>query len=263
MKINDQMGPLKFIIAGYEHSGTTMLSEIFRQVPHLDSGFECGFLLTRKPQDFIGFEPFYGHLSSGWGLSEVALNQICDSADWGVAYQRLLDHSTKVADDTTSLFDKTPRYLQKIDTILDTYENLKSIILVRDFRSLIYSTFKRSNQEIEEWMEHSYPKSVRFMNKYIDAHQRLIASPNGTRSYLLRYEDLCLNTRTACEGVFEFLGMECSDSYLEFPDPKFSNVYGTGVDKQYVFQFHDAFDDSIQERIRKDFDRRKDWFFDS
>ena len=40
---------LRFIICGPEHSGTTLISDIFRQVPGLDSGFEVGVLLADTP----------------------------------------------------------------------------------------------------------------------------------------------------------------------------------------------------------------------
>lgn len=28
------------VICGLEHTGTTLISELFRQIPHIDSGFE-------------------------------------------------------------------------------------------------------------------------------------------------------------------------------------------------------------------------------
>ena len=49
---------LAFVICGVEHSGTTLISEIFRQVPMLDSGFETGVLLSETPSQFLQEMPF-------------------------------------------------------------------------------------------------------------------------------------------------------------------------------------------------------------
>jgi hypothetical protein len=46
---------LAVIMAGFEHSGTTMASELLRQHPVLDNGFEGGMLLKASPREFIGF----------------------------------------------------------------------------------------------------------------------------------------------------------------------------------------------------------------
>ena len=40
---NTTMQPkLSFLICGLEHSGTTMASDLFREHPLVESGFECG-----------------------------------------------------------------------------------------------------------------------------------------------------------------------------------------------------------------------------
>ncbi len=45
--------PLFALVCGFEKSGTTLLNEILRRHPGVDSGFECGFLLGQSPRDFL------------------------------------------------------------------------------------------------------------------------------------------------------------------------------------------------------------------
>ncbi|TVS07098.1 MAG: hypothetical protein EA413_01985, partial [Cyanobium sp. PLM2.Bin73] len=61
---------IDFIICGLEHSGTTLGSDLFRQVPGCDSGFECGVLLCTTPRDFAGNQPFYQNMLAGWKITE-------------------------------------------------------------------------------------------------------------------------------------------------------------------------------------------------
>ena len=46
--------PLVGIITGLEHSGTTVLSWLLKNVNGIFSGFECGFLLGSSPAEFEG-----------------------------------------------------------------------------------------------------------------------------------------------------------------------------------------------------------------
>ncbi len=83
----------KFVIGGVEHSGTTLLSDIFRQVPGLDSGFEVGVLLCNTPKEFRTFKPFIDQMPAGWGLTEEDLDYICDTDSFQDFYERLYEKS--------------------------------------------------------------------------------------------------------------------------------------------------------------------------
>jgi hypothetical protein len=45
--------PLAAIVCGFPNGGTTLISEILRTHPELDSGFEGGFLLSEQPSKFL------------------------------------------------------------------------------------------------------------------------------------------------------------------------------------------------------------------
>ena len=80
---------LKFEICGIEHSGTTQVSDVFRQVEAVESGFECGVLLGDSPKVFSSVQPFYRNMLDGWQISADTLEGICDTDSFSAFYQRL------------------------------------------------------------------------------------------------------------------------------------------------------------------------------
>ena len=70
MKVINNNNPLFALVCGFEHSGTTLVSEILRQHPQLDSGFEGGFLLNNEAKEFFHEDKaeeqqFYINMKSG------------------------------------------------------------------------------------------------------------------------------------------------------------------------------------------------------
>ncbi|MEI2422495.1 hypothetical protein V6O07_19615, partial [Arthrospira platensis SPKY2] len=83
MKVLDCNKPLAALVCGFERGGTTLISEIIRQHPLLDSGFECGFLLGKDPAEFTSIQPYCNMLKAGWGVNDSDLNNyICESETW-------------------------------------------------------------------------------------------------------------------------------------------------------------------------------------
>src|SRR5688572_28260285 len=79
--------PLIALVCGFEKSGTTLLNEILRRHPDLDSGFEGGFLLGASPRDFRNFQPYYAYFRQTWELSRADMLYICDTDSWGECYR--------------------------------------------------------------------------------------------------------------------------------------------------------------------------------
>ncbi len=117
---------LKFVICGLEHSGTTLLSDIFRQVPGLDSGFEVGVLLCDSPRQFPRRQPFYKHMRPGWKISPEDLQRCCAVDTVGEFYAELHRRSGVLKEGTIDIFDKTPRYFWDIPRY---YEKVRVLLL--------------------------------------------------------------------------------------------------------------------------------------
>src|SRR5271163_4649484 len=110
---------LRFVICGREHSGTTLLSDLFRQVPGIDAGFEVGVLLRPSPKEFEGFDPFFTNMLGGWKLTTEELAEACHAENFDGFYARVKALSKVLRPGTTDIFDKTPRYLSRLDDCMN------------------------------------------------------------------------------------------------------------------------------------------------
>ena len=72
----NDFSPLAFIVCGFEKSGTTLLNEIFRRHPGLDSGHEVGALLGVSPRTFKAHQPYYNFCMQTWRLQASELEHI-------------------------------------------------------------------------------------------------------------------------------------------------------------------------------------------
>ncbi|NEP37811.1 MAG: sulfotransferase [Okeania sp. SIO2H7] len=155
---------LKFAICGLEHSGTTLLSDIFRQVPELDAGFEVGVLLGKSPKEFPNVQPFYKNMLSGWEITEEHLAAICNTNSFPEFYAGLEKKSKVLKPTAKNIFDKTPRYFARIFECYNKIE-VPFIATYKDPRSLVFSDFKRTGKgkEFVVWYEEYKKPKLRYL----------------------------------------------------------------------------------------------------
>ncbi len=154
----------KFVICGVEHSGTTLLSDLFRQVHGLDSGFEVGVLLCDSPKEFRHFEPFITNMKSGWGITDEQLDYICDVETFVEFYVRLKEASS-IIDKNSEIFDKTPRYFHSLSKCIQKVE-CNFIATYKDPRSIVYSDFKRVKvKNFYKWYEQYKLAKLRYLSR--------------------------------------------------------------------------------------------------
>jgi tetratricopeptide (TPR) repeat protein len=265
MKIGINNKPLTAIVCGFEHSGTTLISEILRQHPRLDSGFEGGFLLNNEAKDFLGFEPFYTNLKGGWGVSDEDLEYICSGEYWREVYHRLRERSSVIKNKTTWLFDKTPRYMQKLTHVLKQVPRVPCIVVYKDFRALMWSSFKRNGKQkgltLEEWHEKIFPSSCNHILACARGWGQAIENGFGERILLVQYEKLCLNRVEESRKIFEFLELDFEESYLSFQEPRYEHVYGSEISTQYLTEYKENLPDYICQEILKVTEEYKDWLW--
>ena len=77
---------LGVIVTGFEHSGTTVLSQLVMSAPRHFGGFECGLLLACTPREFANVEPFHSWLPGQWKLAAGALELIEGARNFADAY---------------------------------------------------------------------------------------------------------------------------------------------------------------------------------
>lgn len=249
-----------FLICGIEHCGTTLLSDFFRQTPNFDSGFEVGVLLSETPRQFRSLEPFITNLRSGWGLKNEDLDEICDTDNFEDFYVRLWERSTVVDKEKHKLFDKTPRYLVKLDQVSQKGQ-YPILICYKDPRSIVASDFMRSKQpDFELWYQDYMPKKVRYMTQLY--HNYILATEGKIpMCHSVALENLCLDTRNTLEGIFAFIGEPFDLSYLTLKGLRYGHTKSPYIASNIPFEYLHQLSSNQIIRIYDDFSRFSLWFY--
>jgi hypothetical protein len=228
--------PLVAIVCGYEKSGTTLLNEILRQHPKLDSGFECGFLLGDSPRAFPGIQPYHSFFRQKWQLDREDMSYICAADDWAECYRRARERSPVIADKETLLFDKTPIYMLHLSDVMTRVPNIPCVVNVRDPRALMLSW--------ANWSGHREDPESCIRDNFEDYCERYLSYAEGyaaamekypQRILLNQFERLCLDPTSALTDIFNFMGFDFDEAYLSFTSDHF--VYGNTVSQKYLYPY--------------------------
>jgi len=253
---------LKFIICGLEHSGTTLISDLFREHPDCDSGFECGVLLARTPREFPGLSPFYENMKQGWGLEEKLLFQACQTDKHLDFYKMIFEHSSVLKPKKAStIFDKTPRYIIKAKEICRA-TGIPMITAIKDPRAIAASDFIRSGfsiKDILKWYDDWKPKKIPYMRKAYDGYSHAWQS---SQCIVIRLEDLCLETKRTFESMFAHVGIKHSIHFLHLKNKRYHNTRGNGIAPTQAFSFSEVLPAKVQSAIMHDFKEFDRWFYD-
>lgn len=256
---------LKFVICGVEHSGTTLVSDIFRQVAGVDSGFECGVLLGESPRHFSDIQPFFNNMKGGWQISDEVLATVCNTSDFGSFYQHLYQNSGIFNIQTQYLFDKTPRYFTHLFECQQKI-NVPFIATYKDPRSLVFSDFKRTGKQRDfyDWYE-SYkgPKlgylSRIYKQNYLVWKHRI--HQNAAKVLCVSLEDICLNTRESVETMFSHVDFEFDVKYLLMKNLRYGHTRAPQISSRMPFEYLESLNKDQIATIEKDFSILEDWFY--
>ena len=259
--INNMTPSLAFLICGLEHSGTTMVSDLFREHPDVDSGFECGVLLCSKPSDFLTYEPFCNHMIVGWGIDQSDFESACSAPTFEEFYSELFRFSSLIKEKSArNIFDKTPRYITDLGRVQQR-SNRPIIAVVKDPRSLALSDFKRSKysvDQIDQWYEGWVePKKAYMRSAYLGYQYAW----QDDHCFVVRLEDICFDARNTVTAIYDFVGLEFKSEFLSLRGKRFQNTSGSSISVGACMQFLDSLPISIQERICNDFSEFDRWFF--
>jgi len=249
---------LKAVVCGMEHSGTTLLSDLLRQTGDMESGFECGVLMTASPREFPQLRPFYGFMKEGWGISEEALAACCETDSFGEFYDRLAAASD-VVPPGMNLFDKTPRYVAELPAVME-HTDAPILVIHKDPRASVYSDYKRAGgKEFNAWFdEYSKPKR-RYMSRCYQGYLAGKAAPERVHS--LSLEDLCFASRATCERLFAHIGQPFEIGYLLLENLRYKNTRAKFVSADIVLEYRKGLTAENLKRIETEFSEFEDWYY--
>jgi hypothetical protein len=237
-----------------------MVSELFRQIPGVDAGFEIGVLMCASPRDFPALQPYAEHMLWGWGIDRATLERCCDTDDFVAFYAALQQHASVLRPGTRMIFDKTPRYSANLAACMGRL-NVPFILVYKDPRSTVYSDFKGSGAPaFQPWFETYYADKLGYMRLHYDAYQRCRAGDR--RVCLVRLEDLCLNTRATCERMFAHVGATFIPAYANMTTIRYANTRNGSVCAGVPFEHVTGLNASACRMIKDVFAEFSDWFYD-
>jgi hypothetical protein len=252
--------PLVAIVCGFEKSGTTVVNEILRRHPRLDSGHEVGVLLASSPRAFPAIQPYFAFFRKTWKLTPEQAGHCCDTDDWAQFYSRARAASAVIADKSALLFDKTPRYMRELSAVMARVPQLPCVVNVRDPRAVMHSwaCWSGFSDAPAAWLEQNFDTN---RDRYLE-YARGYAEAARTGRYRLllnRFETMCTEPERALRDVFEFLGFEFSPAYLNFSSEHF--VYGNTVTRRHLFPYREDFPDALCQRILDATAEFSDWHY--
>lgn len=202
--------PVRVVITGIEHSGTTILSILVKQHPGLNSGFECGFLLADRPQGFKDIHPWYECLQrpvskNHWGISEEHMECICSSKSWDEAYLKLMKYSPVFDQELSQqVCDKTPRYMRYLDKVLDKLPDFVPCVVIEKDIENLWRSHKKRNSRIEDFCQ-NYKLYTHGLQRALKLHAK--------RIHRVKYEALCVDTHNQLNEIFSFLRLPFKPEY--------------------------------------------------
>lgn len=248
---------LKFVICGIEHSGTTLVSDLFRQAPGIDAGFEVGVLLADRPAEFREMQPFSKNMKAGWGITETDMDYICSAVDFPEFYRRLGQASTAI-ERHSELFDKTPRYLAQLDLCLQKVP-VQFIATFKDPRSIVFSDFNRSGtDDFDTWYSGYRSKKIGYMQTL---YEKYLTHRDNPRVAFVSLEALTVNTEATVRRLFDHVGIPFQIHYLLLKNLRYRNTKSNFIDMRIPFAYLESFDETRCKRIVKDFSEFEYWFY--
>ena len=252
---------ISFVICGVEHSGTTLVSDLFRQCPAVDAGFEVGVLLGSSPRRFPKIRPYARTILDGWDITPKEFDFCCDAESFADFYDRLQKSSRALKASTTRTFDKTPRYLAYLDSCLKKVP-VPFVLMYKDPRAIVFSDFKRSGQKnFDAWFEGYAAVKLGYLRQlYANYRGRAARSKRVLRVSL---EHLCLNPRTASERIFSHCGETFSLEYLLFKNTSYlGDRAASSISPRMPFEYMVGLTSLQTSMVLRFFSELDEWFYD-
>lgn len=214
--------PVRVIITGIEHSGTTLLSKLVNQASCLSSGFECGFLLADSPRQFENIHPWYEWMQEPvtvqqWGVSGLHMESICSSKTWDEAYGKLIKYSP-VFDHNAfqQVCDKTPRYMTCLDKVLAKLPDFVPCIVIEKDIKRLWLSHKNRGADLDQFFAH--------VEQYRDGLGRALKR-HGKRIHVVKYDALCGDLHNQLKRIFTIIDLPYKDEYASSRQGDIQNYY--------------------------------------
>ena len=202
-----EMAPGPIIIFGAPMSGTTYLREIVNKHPDVHITYETRVFqwmfrcLTKVSADDFAL---YTHKDKFLELAVPHLKELVH------------DFFRSIGQNVKYWGDKNPFYggnKECLEFILSTYPETKFIHIYRDGRDVVTSLTRKKSGAGKPWAD--FEKAHELWSKFV-TNGNSFAVENKENCLGVKYEQLVADDELAARKIFEFLGIDFSNSVLEF-----------------------------------------------
>ncbi|MGF1456712.1 MAG: sulfotransferase [Alphaproteobacteria bacterium] len=247
-----------FVICGVEHSGTTLISDLFRQSPHFDAGFEVGVLLCPSPRTFPTLQPFADNLLAGWGISEEDRAYCCDTDRYEAFYDRLKCKSSILKSPDVRIFDKTPRYFEQLGPCLDKVP-VPFVASYKDPRAIVGSDFKRcGTSDFFGWFDEYCEAKLAYLMDIYHQHQD---QQDNDRVLFVALEHLAFAPQDTVRTLFDHVGADFETDYMVMKNLRYDNTRANIITPEIVMEYRDTLGPDHIRAVEDAFSALKDWFY--
>ena len=239
------------IIASQPRSGSTLLQALLSNNDKVGTVSEPWLLLP-----FLGYtkknlhNAVYNSNLAAKGIHQFKSKIGIENFDSALSNFLLSQYDKIRNQNETYVLDKTPRYYEILDEIIEYFPNCKIIILKRHPFSVLKSIIKT-------WHANDLDKLLEFKRDILNApfllHQFELKHTNNPNVKILKYEDLVENPKMYLKSLYDWLDIAFEESSLEYSsNKKYIGKLGdpTGVSQSDVpnKQSIDSWDDLILDK---------------
>jgi hypothetical protein len=225
-----------FFILGNPRSGTSLLRRILDEHPSVSIPPESNFLIGLYPQyrdytltnkdkeklleDLFRFPKFGDLKVDRYALeTQVFDRSIVYFEDVYMAIQRQYALQRGKVDNGSIFFfgEKNRFWRDKAEWISSCFPDAIVLHIIRDPRDIAVSYAQLNRQQLDV---PDYPKleenPIMIINEWILNNNRIKEMQKNHRYFMVRYEDLILNTRNTINKLLDILGLDIDDSIFEY-----------------------------------------------
>ena len=131
------VSPVVGIVTGVQHTGSTVMAWLIKNLPEAFSGFECGFLVGESPAAFEGsywaqrmeHPTNFMHM---WNVSAAGMRRLYDAPCFVDMYERLLEVDGYLrAMPAARVLDKTPEYVHRLPAVLKRAPGVPCVVMTK------------------------------------------------------------------------------------------------------------------------------------
>lgn len=226
------MTELCFLVSA-PRSGSTFLTRALGQHPEFGLTVESGWVALLRKAETLAVTPSMQPIDDGEGFTTVGVvpGPYVQSAT--AAFRAAASRFVEVFADSVGA---TGRYYgdkvhshNDVEFLLRTFPDVRFVVLVRDLRDVLVSSYTFQERQATAWQEASFLQRCEHLARFDEALHRLLGD---ARHPTVRYEDLVGSPEAEIERVLDGLGLSMHpavEAWLDGEAKQLFQAHGTSA----------------------------------